>query len=211
MEPGAQRLGVADRASPRASTRNVAWAASCASWRSPIRSRHTRRTVGPCRSTSAAKAASDASSGPIRNRSRSCASVRLPIAPTSHRSWIPSSTPGKAADAIGSAPSRWDGYLPVVPSRAGRHFRIPERISGFTVLLPGIPFRAYRIRIGSTSRSAAHSRSIVRPRGGMRSPPPGRSEGSSVTRSAGGRAWPALIPLADSVLGHGQECQVCRV
>ena len=62
-------------------TRKVAWNASCASWGSESRARQTRRTIGPCRSTSAAKASSADSPRPVAYRSSNCPSVRSRITP----------------------------------------------------------------------------------------------------------------------------------
>ena len=115
----------------RARTRNAAWAASCASWRSPSRSRQTRRTVGPCRSTSAVKAVSDNSSGPARNRSSSCASVRPPMAPTSQSVWIVSCAAVEASNDIGSDLLAVGVSSSIVTPRTRGYFRIPYRTSRF--------------------------------------------------------------------------------
>ena len=58
--PPAQSGSWIDRAR-RASSRNVTWNASSARWPSASTWRQTRSTIGPCRSTSVANAASDAS------------------------------------------------------------------------------------------------------------------------------------------------------
>jgi hypothetical protein len=66
----------------RASTRNVAWAASSASWGSPRICRQTRRTVAPCRSTRAENADEATSSDPVVNRSSNSPSVNPAEEPT---------------------------------------------------------------------------------------------------------------------------------
>ena len=67
----------------RARTRKAAWQASSASWRSPRIERQTPSTIGPCRSTIAAKAASAAASPrPRRKHSNNWPSVHPESVPT---------------------------------------------------------------------------------------------------------------------------------
>ena len=84
-----------------ASTRNVAWKASSASWRSPSTARQTLNTIGPCRDTRAAKAASAASA---------CSPRRAANRPTSSWSLSPVAVPAsnKVDRDLGAI---WDGPL----------------------------------------------------------------------------------------------------
>ena len=79
IEPARHRIPPPDRPADRARTRKAAWHASSASCRSPSTARQTPSTIGPCRSTIAANAASDSvrvgGPRPRANRSRSWPSV----------------------------------------------------------------------------------------------------------------------------------------
>ena len=67
VQPACHRLAPADRARRRARIKNVACEASWASCSSPRTWRQTRKTIAPCRSTSAAKAASAPGRGDRRS------------------------------------------------------------------------------------------------------------------------------------------------
>ncbi len=114
--------------------RNVAWAASSASCRSPSAAWQTERTIGPCRSTRAANAAAESSSPrPARNRSSSAPSASAPSTPASKtvRKYRDAPTRCSLMIVISSPSlqaSDWIHPDPMVPAEA----RGPPRFFGRT-------------------------------------------------------------------------------
>ena len=109
VEPVAQQFGAPDCAGLRARTRNVAWKASSASLASGSSDRHVRRTIGPCRDTRAAKAASASSARRLANRSSNWPSVNPAAVPAPNNVRNRSSIRPCAPGCILSP--RWGQYL----------------------------------------------------------------------------------------------------
>ena len=111
----------------RASTRNVAWKASSASWWSRSTRRQTPRTIGPCRRTIASNADS---SRRATNRSSSSTSERVPSAPAWKRvrrsccavPQVFTLTPRVGNFEDLTSPPRRSGYRAAPGACAGRFF-----------------------------------------------------------------------------------------
>ena len=131
----------------RARTRKVAWAASSASWGSPVTSRQTRSTIGACRLTRAANADSAIASdrGTARGVPRHSArrpsprptgsgSTGRPPAPACCIRHPPVLLPAVEVCAEIAIPSKIRKYRPILRSIGyGRHSGAPPGPPGFRV------------------------------------------------------------------------------